>query len=509
MSSRRSTSTSPFRFLAAGLAVASASAVGVAVAGCGGGSPLPATSGTRESGQSRLMDGTFAGKNKCSAKNHERPFVIEWDATDMSSFESKAQSDVVFVKYEGCDLQILDRCSLDALKGANGAYGPVEWTSGSLEKIDVKNEGELYAKLPLGAAALGGRVEAGEQFHMEYFVSGTRRATRDAIYRGDLEKIPGCRGATHFVYAFNLGAFALGSASDVKGGVGATVWGIGAGANKSALNAAEKKGGDLTSCRGETAREVDTCKVPIRLTLRAIDDGANPDVVAAAAPETPTAANLAGKVNAKLEQSSEAMAHWHAAIARHDAGDGKACLRELDAHDKADSDPANISTNPAAYLSMVRSHCVMLAGQCDAGKAQLRRSMAASNQWGSNQIDSIVDMMGGQFCRGGAMSPRDQVIAASATLGKGSGTALDASVCTSSYATLKRLASTVKPRDTDDTVVASAVNLKQMSATAAMCLGRAGDCQGAWRMFGESLYADIGGDVHKTFENLVPQCKGK
>jgi hypothetical protein len=49
---------------------------------------LPGASGKRESGQSKLRDRIFAGKHKCSSENHDRPFLIEWDATDMSSFES-------------------------------------------------------------------------------------------------------------------------------------------------------------------------------------------------------------------------------------------------------------------------------------------------------------------------------------------------------------------------------------------------------------------------------------
>ena len=142
---------------------------------------------------------------------HARPlgnYAIEWDATDMSSFEARAADDVVVVKYVGCDLKILDGCSADeSVRGSSGAYKAPEWTAGSLEKIDIGSEGELYAKLPLGAATLGGRVSGGEKFHMEYYVSGTRTSTRPAVYKADLAKNPSCKGATHFVYAYNLGAF--------------------------------------------------------------------------------------------------------------------------------------------------------------------------------------------------------------------------------------------------------------------------------------------------------------
>ena len=49
---------------------------------------------------------------------------------------------------------------------------------------------------------------------------------------------------------------------------------------------ADKRGGDLATCQGSGAREVDRCKVPIRLALRGITEGANPDVTAALSPET-------------------------------------------------------------------------------------------------------------------------------------------------------------------------------------------------------------------------------
>ena len=56
----------------------------VAVSGCVTGTAD--LSPVRESGQSRLMDRTFAGQNACNPDDHERPFIIEWDATDRSSF---------------------------------------------------------------------------------------------------------------------------------------------------------------------------------------------------------------------------------------------------------------------------------------------------------------------------------------------------------------------------------------------------------------------------------------
>src|SRR3954469_3921546 len=130
------------------------------VAACGAGNKTGPNGGG-------LMDQTFAGQNACNPKNHDRPFIINWDATDQSSFQAHVQNDVAFVHYEGCELKVLYGCRDDSMKGSFGSYKTVEWTSGGVESIDIHDKGELYAKLPLGAVSLGGSVSSGEKLHME------------------------------------------------------------------------------------------------------------------------------------------------------------------------------------------------------------------------------------------------------------------------------------------------------------------------------------------------------
>ena len=111
-------------------AIFAVSALASVLAACAGGSgPVPGTKSASDV-QTAGLSQTAVGKNKCDPKSANRPFVIEWDATDMSSFESRASNDVVFVKYEGCDLQIVDGCSSDSVRGSFGSYKPVDWTSG-------------------------------------------------------------------------------------------------------------------------------------------------------------------------------------------------------------------------------------------------------------------------------------------------------------------------------------------------------------------------------------------
>jgi hypothetical protein len=490
------------------LLVPSFAALALAAA-CGG--RVPAVSADRESGQSGLMDKTFAGAHKCDPKGHARPFVIEWDATDMSQFEAVASGDVVFVKYQGCDLQVVDSCRNDSLKGSLGSYRSVDWTSGSIEKIDVKNEGELYAKLPLGAASLGGRVAAGESFLMEYFVAGTRTATRPSQLKAELAKVPGCRGVTHFVYSYNLGAFALGSTKNIRGEVNSSVWGVDAGGSSKYASAAEKKGGVLASCRGETVKEVETCKTPIRLTLREIEDGDAPAVAAGPAPAAdPGPARGATPLN--LNAKAGALAN--SARQKAEAGDGKGCLADLDAADAADPRPDVLSTLPKNGMAEMRGRCLMLAGQCDAGKLLYRKFWEDRGE--TARADGIVQAAAVKLCPASKLPPRDVAVKANQQLIMASvGAAkLSAAECQQNYETVKKVRDSVK----DDGEDSSAGALKHAAGYAWRCAMRAGDCKMAFAFFADDQEPYIGSikdpaakaeRLKKNFASQAASCKDK
>ncbi|HEY8090218.1 MAG TPA: hypothetical protein VIF09_20295 [Polyangiaceae bacterium] len=500
--------------------LASFSGLSLLLAACFGGSgPLPGTKSASDVQASGLSQ-TAVGKNKCNPKGADRPFVIEWDATDMSSFESRASNDVIFVKYEGCDLKVIDGCSSDSVRGAFGSYKSVEWTSGSVESMDINNEGDLYANLPLGAVSLGGRVEGGEKFHMEYFVSGTRSATRESVHRGDIAKVSACKDATHFVYAYNLGAFALGSQSNIKGSITGSVWGYGGGADRSSQSKAEKAGGVLASCRGESAKDVATCRVPIRLTLREIAEGDSAETAESQAPETPEAKNLAGKLMARTDREHKASEHADAARQKAASKDGRGCLAELDQHDQLDPRPEGLSTNVGGAYAMTRAQCVMLSGNCSAGKVLFRKALekSAGAQLGPEQLDKSADGAAMMYCQGGSMNPRDQLLKALFELQQGAWmTKKTTAQCDAAYQTVKRLLPSVKPQDDDDTQVKQAG--ASLRTTGPTCFAKAGDCDQAWATYKEAWKLDpnlspqsrnLNDDaLHHGFEAVVSKCKGK
>jgi len=452
------------------------SLLALALGGCSRSVPQAPLPPPRPSGQSALMGSTFAGKNTCNPKNHDRPFTIEWDGTDVSSFESRASTDVVFVHYEGCNLQVIDTCTSDSVRGSFGSYMPADWTSGAVEKIDIENEGELYAKLPLAIGSLGGRVSAGEQFHMEYFVAGTRRATRPYVYRGEIDKVPGCRGVTHAVYAYNLGAFALASVSKADRQTQV----LGSGQQASSLAHAEKRAGELASCSAPSAREAGTCQAPIRLSLREIQDGDNPDAVAAVAPETPDALNLAGKLQASTDREREAQEHASAAQAKLIAGDGRGCLRELDTRDRLDPRPSLLSTNPKGSFASTRGACLMLSGQCDAGKAVMRKYLDAAT--GGGVTEQALDNQVGAYCRGADAQPRDRVLRAMTVLTDTAHKA-DKAACLAAYGTLKQLGPGLKPDDPNSQLHDV---WRRAYSDAPRCLARADSCASAWSVAKEA-----------------------
>jgi len=480
------------------------------------GPKIPRSTASRDSGQSGLMNESFAAQNACNPKNHLRPFIIEWDATDKSSFEAYAADDIVVVRYEGCDMTVLEECRNDSIRGSQGAYKPVEWTSGALEKLDITNQGELHAKLPLSSASLGGRISGGEKFHMEYYVAGTRNATRDAVYRADIASNPGCEGATHFVYGYNLGAFALGSLSELNASAEVSVYGFGAGGSTNKSRKADKQGGDLTTCKSDSATEVAGCKAPIRLTLRPIRGGENPQKEAMKAEETDASLNAAGAVNMKVEMSDQARSHFDTAVLKYNSKDGKGCLSELDAYDRLE--PNRKSTEPKTQgMPMYRAWCLMLAGKCDAGKVLMRKSFEISQaQFGDEIIDNNVQQMASMYCQG-KMSPRDELLKNMNTLSSGANLKkLTVAECTAAYDSVRKLKDKVKPKDEDDRAITSIPGI--LPTFAANCFAKAGDCKQARvafdATFPQDRYADMdpktrAETVTSVFESSVGKCKAK
>lgn len=362
------------------------------LAACGGQVPAP---------QADLIADTTVGRNRCSSgagakgQEYDRPFVIEWDVTDIASFESKANRDLVFVKISGCDLKVLD-CRDDGIAGKYGLYDAPQWTTGAVEGFEIKNEGDLYAKLPFGATSLSGSLKGGNELQLKYFVSGSRPALRSMIYRDDIASNPLCASATHFVAGYDLGAFDL----TTKGSSGANARvdapaGSGGG-NYAHSEAHLRSAGALDDCKKDTAKELARCRVPIRLSLRAIAEGANPGAPAVAA------APSGGGAPPFMTDDQQALVT--SAQRKMQLKDGTGCLADLDRLD------ASGLKSERFNMDMIRATCEMLVGRCDDGRRRYRTWLErVSPALTPEQLDNSTRFASQQSCQGKQRSPIERV----------------------------------------------------------------------------------------------------
>ncbi len=195
--------------------------------------------------------------------------------------------------------------------------------------------------------------------------------------------------------------------------------------------------------------------------------------------------------------------------------DGKACLAELDKHDALDKRPQMLSTRPESSMALSRSLCLMLAGRCPEGRELAKKSFQANRDVGKEQVPAILDAYTSRYCEG-ALSPRDELIKAWTDLAQKSSMGSPASAeCSKSYETVRRLATTVKPRDEDDHMVRGAV-APSLGFVAARCFGRAGDCAAARLAYDDGMAATRPGApplppaaAQSGFDGVVPSCKGR
>jgi hypothetical protein len=347
-----------------------------------------------------LVAGTTIGDHRCKVgQTDDRPFVVEWDSTDLASFEAKAQRDIVFVKVAGCELKVLD-CKDDGIGGKYGIYNAVAWTSGSVEGFEIKNEGDLYAKLPLGAVQLAGSVNAGNALHLKYFVSGSRPADRNIVYRGDLAGNPLCGDATHFVTGYDLGAFELDTSGHDSESASIGVGKIGGGGSLSHEQSHLKHAGQLDDCTADTAKELGRCKAPIRLALRAITEGNNPSPPQNTAITTPPDPG----VQPGMSTAEQVTALMQSAVHKEQLRDGNGCLGDLDRATALDP-----KFESRGNMMMIRAQCEMLAGKCDQGKKRYRIAIvAAAPQLTPAQIDQAASYQASQLCGSNQGTPAEK-----------------------------------------------------------------------------------------------------
>jgi hypothetical protein len=203
------------------------------------------------------------------AANQANPLVTEWPASEKANLESRLREGGVVVAFSGCSMRILPRCQV------KGAYGWQRTTVAS-DTLDIQNEDELYAKLPLGAAALEGELQRTGRLVVQTTVSGQLRLA--GLGPEEVPRTGECRDATHVVGSLSVGAFALSSGGQIEGKASAGVLSVGEarGGTKSSQSIF-RQAGDPAHCAESTAENPHPdCQSPIQLFLWPIPASPSP-----------------------------------------------------------------------------------------------------------------------------------------------------------------------------------------------------------------------------------------
>lgn len=145
---------------------------------------------------------------------NEKIYVCGWDPASRTGLESAVRMGLVAVHYADGELRVLSQCQVA------GQYKYVA-TEPNTSKVTIKNQGDLHASLPLAAAKLEARLEAGASFDLALSLIGRyeNRELRPApeLFQGD------CADVTHVIIGVSIGAFELTTRATFGAGAGAQV----------------------------------------------------------------------------------------------------------------------------------------------------------------------------------------------------------------------------------------------------------------------------------------------
>lgn len=267
-------------------------------AGCGPGGAAEAI---------RPADPT-AGKalGEPDAKCHEvagtgvEPLVVDWKPDERGALEEVMHDGIAVVSYSCEGMKLLKECKVP------GSYGFLGMTRRE-QVVRLSNSDEVRANLPLGggllAVKIGGELQRGATLDIAMVSVGKRRTTWTSVTKADLTGT--CEGATHFVRAATVGAFAMETGTKAHAKVAAEMFGAGTEAGSdSERNVKTREGdvGDCTKAAPSSPAAPEQCGAAIRLVLAPIAEApkggaepAKPAPVTAVA-EAPEAGCPAGLV---------------------------------------------------------------------------------------------------------------------------------------------------------------------------------------------------------------------
>ncbi|HQP37834.1 MAG TPA: SUMF1/EgtB/PvdO family nonheme iron enzyme, partial [Polyangiaceae bacterium] len=235
--------------------------VGIAAlvaAGCGPSKPEAKGPDLPDTGKA------FGGVQCSAVRPQTEPDLMAWDPGSRLNLKVLSNQGVVAVRYEvtGCDvrLEVLSNCI------GEGKY-EYEPYAANQSKM-ARNAQELFTELPLGAAALTGKLKNGRALRTDYMLVGARALKAGSAF--DRAQLKGdCSKATHVVNRLYVGGFAMMAGETQSLEAAASVFGVGAGGKQSVAGEVVNNEGVAEACTEaqKSAKESAQCAVPLRLGL--------------------------------------------------------------------------------------------------------------------------------------------------------------------------------------------------------------------------------------------------
>ncbi len=220
---------------------------------------------------------------KCKVrKSQNKPLIVEWPSAERGELEATAKKGLVVVRYLGCELELLTLCT------APGGYGYTAYTP-KKDTLSIKNEDELYANIPIGAAKFEAKLATAGELGVQMTLVGRYLADNDVVHPDELKG--SCDGATHIIAGLTVGAFEFFAGAQAGVGAGAGVIGATAGAESKSKHETLTQDGNAAACQAGGGKEAPPkdCGALIRI-----------EVVPLATTATASARPVSGSTSAEM-----------------------------------------------------------------------------------------------------------------------------------------------------------------------------------------------------------------
>lgn len=189
------------------------------------------------------------------------PLIVDWNAQQRLDLEYRMNQGVAVVAYTCERFEVLDRCSVA------GGYR-FAGVSRKEDVVKLESRDELGVNLPMSGASLAASLERGSSIDLGLVLIGKKATTVRAVARPML--VGDCKGATHFVQAATVGAFAMDRGTVGKTRAAAEIFSASASGASNHESQTKSRDGDLQACRTATPdaeAPPGQCQAALRLDL--------------------------------------------------------------------------------------------------------------------------------------------------------------------------------------------------------------------------------------------------